>query len=62
MFLPPCSPDYNPIELTFSAIKAYVCQHQVIGWVDLDEEEDDTYVYTHLLEAAFSVTHKNALG
>jgi transposase len=24
LFLPPYSPDYNPIELAFSAIKAYV--------------------------------------
>ncbi|KAJ8475072.1 hypothetical protein ONZ45_g15735 [Pleurotus djamor] len=31
MFLPPYSPDYNPIELAFSAIKAYVRRHKVIG-------------------------------
>ena len=27
IFLPPCSPDYNPIELTFSSIKYYLKRH-----------------------------------
>ncbi|KAJ8594939.1 hypothetical protein M405DRAFT_728936, partial [Rhizopogon salebrosus TDB-379] len=27
VFLPPYSPDYNPIEQTFSAIKAYLRRH-----------------------------------
>ena len=26
-FLPPCSPDYNPIELTFSMLKAWIGRH-----------------------------------
>ena len=30
IFLPPCSPDYNPIELTFSTIKYYLKDHDNI--------------------------------
>ena len=30
IFLPPYSPDYNPIELTFSYIKYYLKQHEDI--------------------------------
>lgn len=60
MFLPPYSPDFNPIELAFSTIKAFVRCAGVLGW---DEEgDDDTYVYIHLLEAAFSITAENAEG
>ncbi|KIM64576.1 hypothetical protein SCLCIDRAFT_69967, partial [Scleroderma citrinum Foug A] len=28
MFLPPYSPDYNPIEFAFSSIKAFLRRHQ----------------------------------
>ena len=60
MFLPPYSPDFNPIELAFSAIKAYVRRENVIG---RDEHgTNDTYVYTHLLDAAFSATGESAKG
>lgn len=62
LFLPPYSPDYNPIELAFSVIKAYVCRHGVLGRCDVDQNFDDTYVYVHLFEAAFSVTPDDALG
>lgn len=27
LFLPPYSPDYNPIEEAFSALKAWICRH-----------------------------------
>ena len=61
-YLPPYSPDYNPIELAFSSIKAFVWQEGVLGHEDLDQEEDDTYVYLHLLDAAFLIDHKKAIG
>jgi hypothetical protein len=56
MYLPAYSPDFNPIELAFSAIKAFVRRMGVIGRPDLEADDDDTYVYVHLLEAAFSVS------
>ena len=28
MFLPPCSPDYNPIEEAFSFVKYYLKRHE----------------------------------
>lgn len=62
MFLPPYSPDLNPIELAFSVIKAYVRRDGTLGREDLDQKEDDTYVYVHLMQAAFSITADNALG
>ena len=62
LFLPPYSPDYNPIELAFSAIKAHVRRHGVLGRRDVDQNLDDAYVYVHLFEAAFSVTPDDARG
>ena len=62
MFLPPYSPDYNPIELAFSAIKAHVKRDGTLLREDLDQQEDDTYIYLHLSDAAFSVTPEDALG
>lgn len=62
MYLPPYSPDYNPIELAFSAIKAFVRREGVLRREDLDQEVDDTFVYVHLIHAAYSVTPDDALG
>lgn len=60
IYLPPYSPDYNPIELAFSAIKAYVRRAGTLGRDE--DEDDDTYAYVHLLEAAFSVSEESAEG
>lgn len=60
MYLLPYSPDFNPIELAFSSIKAYVRREGVLGR-DLDND-DDTYAYIHLMEAAFSVSGESAEG
>ncbi len=60
MFLPPYSPDYNPIELAFSSIKSYVRRQQVLG--GLANADDDIYVYLHLIEAAYSIGPSHALG
>jgi len=62
LFLPPYSPDYNPIELAFSSIKAFVRRDGTLGRTDVNQKEDDTYVYLHLIDAAFSVTPDDALG
>lgn len=61
-YLPPYSPDYNPIELAFSTIKAFVRRQDLLGREDLDQEEDDTYVYLHLLDAAFTIDKNKAIG
>ncbi|KAJ7782295.1 hypothetical protein DFH07DRAFT_728158, partial [Mycena maculata] len=61
-FLPAYSPDYNPIELAFSAIKTFVRCLGIIGRTDLEAQEDDISIYIHLLEAAFSVTTQSTLG
>lgn len=62
LFLPPYSPDYNPIELAFSSIKAYVRRTGVLTREDVNQEEDDMYVYLHLLDASYSITSEKALG
>jgi len=62
MFLPPYSPDYNPIELAFSVIKAFVYCAGILQCEDVDQGFDDTYVYLHILDTTFSVTPDNALG
>jgi transposase len=58
MFLPPYSPDFNPIELAFSAIKAYVQHARELAGKDVDQAS----IYIHLLEAAYSVTSEDAEG
>jgi transposase len=62
IFLPPYSLDFNPIELVFSSIKAYVHRTGELAREDVDQSVDDTYVYIHLIEAAFSVTSEDAEG
>jgi transposase len=44
MYLPPYSPDYNPIELAFSKIKAYIRRDGTLRRDTLDAAMDDTYV------------------
>ena len=48
--------------MAFSSIKAYVRQHGELGRQDIDQNEDDNYVYLHLYDAAFSITAGHALG
>lgn len=60
LYLPPYSPDFNPIKLAFSGIKSYVRRAGVLGRDD--KNDDDTYAYIHLLEAAYSVTAESAQG
>jgi len=54
-FLPLYSPDYNPIELAFLAIKARVKQEGSIVHA-VWNCDDDINVYVCLIQAVFSVT------
>jgi len=61
LYLPPYSPDYNPIELAFSTIKSFVRRAGQIGREELNQAEDDS-VYLHLLDVTFSITPEHAAG
>lgn len=61
IFLPPYSPDFNPIELAFSAIKAWIRRNGgLVRRVMTDE--DDIATYLRLNEAVWSVTEEDAQG
>ncbi len=53
-FLPPYSPDFSPIELAFSAIKAHIHRNGGILWAAMSEE-DDSDVYALFNKAIWSV-------
>ena len=59
-FLPPYSPDYNPIELAFSAVKAHLRREG--DFVRAAWSHSDSDVYVHLIETVFSVTPADACG
>ena len=61
IFLPPYSPDYNPIELAFSSIKSYIRRKGDIARTTM-LDDDDTDVILFLNEAVFSVTEDDAKG
>ncbi|KDR78497.1 hypothetical protein GALMADRAFT_64063 [Galerina marginata CBS 339.88] len=61
IFLPPYSPDFNPIEPAFSAIKAHIRRHGNLVRATM-ANEDDTDVYLKLNDAVWSVTADNARG
>jgi hypothetical protein len=44
-FLPPYSPDYNPIEEAFSAIKAYICQNGNLVHIAMSGHNDIEPMY-----------------
>ena len=62
LFLPPYSPDFNPIELAFSAIKANIRRHGNVARHAM-EADDDLDVYLQLNKAVWTEgTAENAHG
>jgi hypothetical protein len=60
-FLPPYSPDYNPIEEAFSSIKSWLRRHQ--SYVDNEFASQSLHCATDLLlTAVYSVTPTKARG
>jgi hypothetical protein len=61
-FLPPYSPDFNPIENAFSAIKAHIRRDgdTYRAAMAKNAKEEDIWVYLH--DAVFSVTAADAFG
>ena len=62
LFLPPYSPDLNPIEEAFSAIKAHLRRHGDIAREAMANKIDDFNVYVQLHNAVWSVTPQDAHG
>jgi len=59
-FLPPYSPDYNPIEPAFAKFKAYIRAKEA-EFLALDQDEElDIHIF--LIKAMFSVTAEDACG
>jgi transposase len=60
-FLPPYSPDYNPIELAFSAMKYYLHRNGAytrFAMVELSTTE----IFCTLLEALYQITAADVFG
>lgn len=60
-FLPPYSPDYNPIELAFSKFKLHVRSREAEFHV-MDQDEEEMEIHLFLLDAMFSVSAEDARG
>lgn len=62
MYLPSYSPDFNPIELAFSKIKAGVKREDEIARVALERNDDEAEADAHamLFRHVFSVTEEDA--
>lgn len=43
-FLPPYSPDFNPIEETFSALKSWMKKHQDLGQEYVEDDQFETFL------------------
>ena len=60
-FLPPYSPDYNPIELAFSKFKATLRSREA-EFRAMDQDEEEMEIHLFLLGAIFSVSAVDARG
>ena len=60
LFLPAYSPDLNPIELTFSSIKAWLRTNR--DCVNQEMQSEEGSVYNALWQAVYSVTPEKARG
>jgi len=61
-FLPPYSPDFNPIELAFSAIKYDIRRNGGLIRKAMDAENSKAAVLSELWNAVSSVTPADAEG
>lgn len=64
-FLPPYSPDFNPIEEAFSAIKAHIRRNGSLAraaMTSAHEGHNDIDVYVQLAEAVWTVSVDDANG
>ena len=60
-FLPPSSPDFNLIELAFSAMKYHLRrngEYTRLAMTDMSDQE----IYITLLEALYSITPQDSYG
>ncbi len=60
-FLPPYSPDYNPIEQAFSVIKSRLRREGSFARNKM-REKDDSDIYLRLLKLVFSISSSEAHG
>ena len=60
LYLPTYSPDFNPIKLAFSSIKAWLCTN--CACINADLETDEGSVYHAIWEAIYSVMVDDVKG
>lgn len=60
-FLPPYSPDFNPIELAFSAMKYHLRRNGDYTRMAMTEMSDNE-IYVTLLKSLFLITTEDAFG
>lgn len=60
LFLPPYSPDFNPIELAFSTIKQWLRTNR--DHINQEIETEEGSIYNAFWEGVHSVTVENAKG
>lgn len=61
-FLPPYSPDFNPIELAFSAIKSYIRRHGKEVRALMHNGQTRAAVISYLWQLVYSVTPDHVEG
>ena len=62
-FLPPYFPDFNPIELTFSAMKYHLRRNgDYVRMVMKEKELSDEEIYVTLLKALYVITPQDSFG
>jgi hypothetical protein len=61
-FLPPYSPDLNPIELSFSAMKTWMKRNVTDAHLAWEDQHNDERARWLLYDMAYSVTPGMALG
>ena len=62
LYLPSYSPDFNPIEHSFSSIKTWLHENRDRMDQERDEEAEDGTAYNVLSQAVHSVTAEQARG